>query len=181
MIRIHTQQELYQWLQSQSVQTNLWGRASAKTVQDLWREIEFGETTLTAAPATRHVRVVSLLIKQDGKRLIELSQQLHDGRIRRRNHLPSEKFKAGEDWQTAAMRCLLEELHIEPHQVMLDLGSHTEGYETKESLSFPTLLSRYEFHRVEAAVDGLPNRDFCVANKANAETDAIVKHWWGWR
>ena len=180
MIPIHTQHELYQWLQNQNVQIDLWGQANAKTVQDLWREIEFGETILTA-PAQRHVRVVSILIHHNGKQLIELSQRLRDGRIRERNRPPSEKLKANESWQTAAIRCLFEELNIHPHRITLHLDSHTMSHETKTSYSFPTLPSRYEFHRVEATIEGLPEHDFCIPTQTNADIDAVEMHWWGWR
>lgn len=181
MPSISTEQHLHKWLQTQNIQIENWGQDNAKTVRDLWREIEFGETNLTAPPPIRHVRVVSIIIKRKQQQLIEISQTLYDGRTRTRNHPPSEKFKVDEDWQAAAIRCLLEELHIDSQRIEFNLESYTMTYEIKDSYSYPNLLSCYELHQVEATIEGLPEDDFCVPNKAYADVDTIKIHWWGWR
>ena len=129
-----TPQALSAWLRERGVSTESWGKGSAKSVEDLWEEVQAGESELfeqkeeeqqraptpppPPPPTTplRRVRVVSLtLLSPDDPplALAEASQALPDGRVRRRGLLPlSEKMCAADGgcWRQAAERGVREEL-----------------------------------------------------------------------
>jgi hypothetical protein len=97
----------------------------------------------------------------DGRTLVEASQALPDGRVRRRGLLLSEKRTRGEAWAVAARRGVAEELgSAAPGQVVLDEGSHRVRLVDKDSMSYPGLHTVYEVHAADAAVPGLPQQTF---------------------
>ncbi|PSC69518.1 hypothetical protein C2E20_7044 [Micractinium conductrix] len=104
----------------------------------------------------REVSVLNVLLQNSqGQILYEDEQVLPNGARRARGLPLSEKLLPGERWQDAVVRGVIEELGpvlpADP-KVEVDEGSMRETVETKESKSYPGLLSRYVCKRVSASV-----------------------------
>jgi hypothetical protein len=173
------------WLLERGVTQDGWGSGAAKSVDDLYEEVKAGESALfetgaAAAAATaasrralRRVDVVSLTLScppAPGLVLVEASQVLPDGRVRRRGMMPlSEKMRAGEDWRAAARRGVREELGSlaatkltaeatkgdtdSPGLVALDEASHSlDVGPVRDALSYPGLPAAYAVHRARGAL-----------------------------
>jgi len=96
-----------------------------------------------------------------GRTLVEASQTLPDGRVRRRGLLLSEKRVRGEAWDVAARRGVAEELEsAAAGDVALDEASHRVRHVAKDSMSYPGLPTEYEVHSADATVAGLPQLGF---------------------
>jgi len=155
------------WLRAAGVPLETWGQGGAKTAADLWRE----------------VRVAQVFIRRGGRVLMEIEQEMIDGRRRVRDWPPSEKFKLGEDARTAAQRCLCEELGLDVRPVALCEDGRPYIRKT-DSPSYPGLLTVYRVYTIalDAAVlpaADLPDNDFWRDN--SAANDPIRRHLWGWR
>lgn len=171
--------ELRAWLARAGIDTETWGAGGAKGVGDLWREIEAGESQLEDDPPRRVVEVVQVIIRRGDRVLLEIEQELADGRRRQRMRPPSEKLKRGEDYAQAARRCLVEELGAKPADVALVPSTHRLEQQTLDSPSYPGLPTRYAIHEIEARADALPDEDFIRDNAAG--DDPCRWHRWGWR
>lgn len=172
--------QLRDWLKRQQVDLSKWGEGDAKTVVDLWTEVEHGECTLYAEPLLRRVDVVEVLIHRDGRLLIEREQHFADGRLRVRNRPPSEKLHPGEAPMAAALRCLCEELALSPHQIVLPVQEIAQRALLTESGSYPNLKCEYRFYTVYAEVDELPSDAFITPNSAHGAGDPVIAHGWIW-
>ncbi|KAL4424892.1 hypothetical protein ABPG77_002115 [Micractinium sp. CCAP 211/92] len=181
-------EELAEWLSGNGIAISSYGQGSAKSVAQLWEEVEAGETQLfmdTGRPL-REVSVLNVLLRNSkGQTLYEAEQVLPNGARRRRGLPLSEKLLPGERWQEAAVRGVLEELGpVLPQEpqaggVEVDEASMEESVETKESQSYPGLLSKYVCKRVSARVlSGLPEEDFSTEEE---RSDGILQHCWVWR
>jgi len=174
---------LVEWLQAAGIALDTWGRGGAKTAADLWREVVAGETTLLDGPPRREVRVAQVFIRRGARVLMEIEQELADGRRRERDWPPSEKFKRGEDARVAAQRCLAEELGVDVMPSTLYEEGEPYTRET-DSPSYPGLPTEYRVHTIaldaaDLPAPGLPDDDFWRDNTAAA--DPIRRHLWGWR
>lgn len=170
--------ELAIWLAAAGIDTTHWGSGQSKRLADLWLEYTNGESAFTAEPPTREVTVVQVIIRRGEATLVELAQEMVDGRRRIRMRPPSEKVKPGETARSAALRCLREELDLAAGEVMME----TEGVDferVEDSPSYPGLPTRYRFYRFHAAAAGLPDEDFTRENVDDG--DPIRRHQWGWR
>ncbi|MCE7986186.1 MAG: hypothetical protein DYG89_33840 [Caldilinea sp. CFX5] len=182
MLTFATPQALAAWLHAQQIDTTTWGQGAAKTVTDLWREIQQAESTLYPEAPWRRVQVVELLITADGRQLMEAEQLLTSGQVRRRNQPPSEKMLPGEDPFATARRCLAEELtitdegriHFPPQQVR-------ERQLLVESASYPGLVTQFTFYQVTVHVQALPDTPFTTTNAAHLHGDPVVAHHWRWQ
>lgn len=170
---------LTSWLQNNGIDTSHWGTGTSKTAVDLWQEIQQGESTIQGNPTERVVQVVQIIIEQAGNVLIEVEQELHDGRRRRRHRPPTEKMKAGESPEDTVFRCLQEELGVRPDQVSW-LSKSGQKQIKQDSPSYPGLVTRYEFIIFDTAVSGLPPGDFWHENRAEAAIDPARRHYWAW-
>lgn len=173
-------EQLEEWLRAQGVNTAVWDQGGAKTVVDLWREIQAGESILQEEPLRRCVELVEIVARQNGRYLIEAEQELADGARRRRHIPPSEKMRSDEDVLEAARRGLREELHLNPDQIELDAASVQRRQREVPSLSYPGLTTRYLIHRVEATVSGLPEESFWRENRAFDGGDPVRRQRWVW-
>ena len=110
-------EELKAWLRDQNINVDRWGEGAAKTVENLWAEIDEGETLLQRDPPRRLIEVVRVVVRRDAFILIEARQEFVSGRQRTRNRPPSEKMRPDESYEEAAYRCIEEELGIAPSAV----------------------------------------------------------------
>ena len=137
-----------------------WGSGSAKTVDHLLREIEYGESEVNFSPegtVTRRVRVAwvdVLHFDANGNvyQLYEDRQEYVDGRIRKRilDSSLGEKFHPSEEPVEAAIRALSEELGITDYVSLHVIGSEQT---THSPDSYPGLESQYDTHSFVAVVD----------------------------
>lgn len=175
-----TQTDLETWLAAAGIDTTNWGRDNAKTVADLAREIASGESTLQNDPPRRVVQVVQVIIPRGDNVLIETAQEFADGRVRRRDHVPSEKMLPNEEPIVAARRCLKEELGLNTDQL---LGPPTYTNFSKkviDSPSYPGLTTEFTMHQVRVETDALPTESFSTQNLAHADGDPVKSMRWAW-
>ncbi len=176
------QAELEAMLASGGVDTLQWGQHKAKTVAHLWREIVEGETHMQEHPLQRIVRgVVEVMVQNGGRTLIETQQAFSDGLIRSRQIPPAEKMQPGERPVDTAIRCLREELAVDPSAVEIVDATHEARHEIQLSPSYPGLETRYTFHRVDVRVDGLPDDDFSTDEYSSDGTELRLRHSWSWQ
>lgn len=174
-------QALEAWLEKHEIKYDTWGVNNSKDLPNLWQELEAGEVQLKDNPPLRIVDVVQLIIVRDAHILVEAAQEFINGQRRFRNQPPSEKIKPGENIQEAAYRCLREELGIPRHRVSLRMESHQCHQTNTNSISYPGLLTQYNFHMLDAGVTGLPQEDFWRENRAGGSLDPVKRHLWAWR
>lgn len=180
MRMFETPSQLAAWLAEHGVDTAVWGQSSHKSITDLWQEIEAGESVLQAGPVRRLVRVAEVIVRQGDRMLVEMAQELADGRIRQRHLPPSEKIKPDEDVVQAARRCLAEEVGLPPAQVEVLSITALPERPAVSSPSYPGLMTRYAVYRVETAVTGLPAAPFWHENQAASAHDPVKRHRWDW-
>ena len=112
-------EQLREWLSRHQIDTSAWGKGEAKSIGNLFREIEDRESTLTvdSSGVLRRVAVVKVNVHRPGApelALREMQQILPDGRARSRNVELSEKMKSalplgtGQDSNPRAAYCGLE-------------------------------------------------------------------------
>jgi hypothetical protein len=181
-ISISTVNELQECLQTYAIDLSTWGKENAKNIMQLFEEINNGECWLEGNPLIRVLPIVQVIVHADDKILIEVSQELCDRRIRERNLPPSEKMKPNEDWKTAAIRCLDEELGIVPAQINFITKECEPIVRERDSQSYPGLSSQYHIYKVDVLIDSLPSHDFWTVEKKGLHQDkAILRHQWSWK
>ena len=99
--------------------------------------------------------------------------------MRRRGRPLSEKLTYREAPLEAALRGLREELggFATVQNVLLDASSLRQWRETRDSDSYPTLLSHYNLHEFQARVRDLPTARF---QTSEAEEGGRLVHVWDW-
>jgi hypothetical protein len=162
------------------IPVQLWGTGGAKRVEDLWSELGTGETVLTDSPVERRVSFVNVVVRRGNKTLTEVGQVLATGHYRRRQWPPGEKMLPSEDAETAAYRCVEEELGVSRGTCRIVPGSRTEGSRTAESLSYPGLVTRYRTNRVEMEIPNLPATAFSTPETDGSGDSAVLRHDWDW-
>ncbi|MEZ4861834.1 MAG: NUDIX domain-containing protein [Caldilineaceae bacterium] len=176
-----TPEILADWLQAHAIETAAWGRGNAKSVTDLWREVQQAESALYTEPPLRRVRVVEVIVRQGTLMLLEAAQHLATGQVRRRDQPPSEKMHPHETPLMAAQRCLAEELGItDSATVRFAEQQVTTRTTEQESISYPGLVTEFTFYRLEAWVTGLPSGEFTTPNAAYSHGDPVIFHRWRW-
>ena len=169
------------WLCAHGVDIANWGRAQAKSVNDLWQELVLGESRLQAAPVMRLVDVTNLLVCQNGYMLRESKQELGNGQVRHRDMPPAEKMRPGEDALVTARRCLYEELNLDEQALVTEPLLVQTQTNQLDSPSYPSLPSRFTIHTVKVHVRGLPTDEFSTLNLAFASGDPVRVHHWRWQ
>jgi hypothetical protein len=180
MKRFENDEALEKWLRAQKIDVDRWGRGAAKTVENLWAEINHGETRLQEDPLRRLIEVVRVVVHRDIYVLIEARQEFAGGRQRLRNRPPSEKMRPDEDYEAAAYRCLEEELGVPASAVTLYPATYRRRLWEAESDSYPGLCTRYTFHIIQADVSGLPQGEFSTEEQATGAGEPVRKHFWVW-
>jgi len=177
--------ELEQWLVSGGIDTSLYGRGAAKSVEELFEEVELGESVLHAVEGDccRVVSVLNVFIQNsNGQVLMEEKQVRPNGEERYRGLPLSEKLKGGEAWRPAVQRAICEELgSILPESPKIEvlLDTYTEAVEVNTSASYPGLESEYRCHRVQARVEGLPRTKRFISTEPRP--DGILQNHWIWQ
>lgn len=174
--------ELEEFLISQGVDTSTWGLGSTKSVGDLWKEIQNGDSFLQDSPFSRVVEIVQLIIQRDGLTLMEIEQELDDGRKRDRYFPPSEKKRRGKSPLETAINCIEDEFGLQEKDILIDENSYEyeEDQELKDSKSFPGLPCKYIYHKYNATVEGLPETDFWTSEADRNRDDPVRRHHWSW-
>ena len=180
MIDFNNISELNSWLVRKNINISGWGIDGNKTLENLWREIELGDARIHDNPPMRVVNVVQVFIRRGNLILLETIQEFSSGQRRFRNLPPAEKIKVGEHFLDAAARGLFEELGVLEDKIVFNKNSHFTRTMISESSSYPGLLTRYTFHDIEAAVEGLPKDNFWHDNDAYSQGDPIKRHFWEW-
>lgn len=175
---IRDMNELKDWLASHKIDFSTWGSGAAKSLDDLLREVQKGDSKLQAAK--RIVDVAVVIIKSGEKFLIESKQEFSDCRTRDRHWPPSEKLQIDEDAESAAERCLLEELGLRNDQINSVKRMSQPIVEEKQSSSYPGLLTEYRLHVIEANVNGLPQREFKTREEPFSNDQLVRWHTWKW-
>ena len=156
-----------------------WGLNNAKSVRNLWEEIQLGESTIST-DGHRLVRVVVAEIRRQvggDKILMELEQTLADGRKRIRSQRPmAEKIIAEESPRAALLRGLSEELSLEQGDYSILSPEPIVSKTSRMSGSYPGVMSQYERHIFQVLAPGLPLEDFTIV-----EPDGLRSATWGWR
>ena len=179
VLTLKNKKELEYLLSANRIDASQWGSGESKQLRDLWNEIAAGESQLQAGPLQRLVQVVMVIIRREELILVEAEQEFADGRRRKRGGPPTDKIKPGEDIQTAALRCLAEELQLDPQQIELLPDSHHRATIAKDSPSYPGLASVFTYHSIVARVINLPETGFWLENLSDGE-DPIRRHYWQW-
>ncbi|EKD42919.1 MAG: hypothetical protein ACD_72C00533G0001 [uncultured bacterium] len=136
-------------LQNNGIDLSKWGQGDAKTIEQLFEEIEEGETELIKDIDGKLVRKVlgvgADIYYVDGDktfRLKEEKQVFGDGRVRVRDfgRAVSEKMKFGEYSHDAMVRGIQEELGISSNVTLHEIETIVDK---KDSPSYPGLMSNY--------------------------------------
>ena len=161
--------QLSAWLAQRNIDISAYGKNSAKSVEDLAREIQYQESSISYDAkhkrVTRRVRVLSVIVESESRQttLAEACQFLPDGRRRERGNLPlSEKMVGDENVQQALERAVKEELgsalslEDDDGDARITLtGKPVESTETRESHSYPGIHCEYNVVTVTARVGAL--------------------------
>jgi len=181
--------ELEAALVAAGIDVSAWGRGAAKGVDDLFEELEREETILQfgSIGVRRWLNVVKVRITppdRPERQLVEARQIFPDGRERARGLPLSEKMFAREDPLAAARRGVSEELGAAIHQgarVDVDERSLVQWRETRESASYPSLVSHYNLHEYGATVAGLPAHRFSTIEFGHSRLGKWqLAHVWEW-
>jgi len=166
-----------------------------KSIEDLLKEIENGETVLientiegdggtAKLSCVRRVSVVVVEITskaKPNKKLIEYEQTLPSGATRRRERFLSEKIMSGkgETPLEAAKRGIREELGnaLDANAVVsideTSLRSKEEDWSSSQS--YRDLPTRYRFYEVKAEIEGLPVDSDAFTSVETCGTKAVWK------
>lgn len=164
-------------------------RGAAKGVEDLFNELEREETILQfgSTGVRRWLNVVKVRITppdQPKKLLVEARQIFPDGRERARGMPLSEKMFAREAPLSAARRGVSEELGaaiLQGARINVDERSLVQWRETRESASYPSLVSHYNLHEYDATVEGLPAHRFSTVEFGHEQLGKWeLAHVWEW-
>lgn len=181
MIQFTTEEELQRWLEERDIDLSRWGQGAAKTVSNLWAEIQKGESVISNDPPLRSLEAVRIIVRRGDAILIEAHQGFTTGRRRARGWPPSEKMQPGEHYADAALRCLREELGVEDGNARVKPETYRRKVSEEVAQSYPGLRTRYTFHIVDAIVPGLPEHDFETRELATGPGEPISVHYWQWR
>ncbi|KAL0028673.1 hypothetical protein WJX79_009914 [Trebouxia sp. C0005] len=175
---------LSSWLVDHDVDLTGYGRGQAKSVQQLWREVEDGETVFSVSgkAVTRCIDTLLVYIISSSNKVLQEEFQIMPNGTKRARDVPlAEKMKAGEAWKDAVIRAVKEELgsvlSLAP-QVFIKESSYTVTVEHACSQSYPNLQCKYTVHKVEATVNGLPETERFVT--IEQRPDGTMENHWVW-
>jgi len=175
-------EQLREQLEGAGIDTSIWGTGEAKTLANLQREIEHGETVLTTGETGELMRKVVMggadiyYESPNGVvyRLKEEKQVFNDGRERRRDygHAVSEKMKPNEDAIEGMIRGIQEELGIGG---AINLVQTDEDEQTLMSPSYPGLKSQYLRYKFRALLN---DEQYCEEGYIEEDYDKTTYFVW---
>ncbi|KAK9815235.1 hypothetical protein WJX72_000433 [[Myrmecia] bisecta] len=181
-----TPEALKTWLENHHVCTSSYGGPGVKSLEELLAEVQKGESILQASKVGRALRTVNVLnvyVRNQNNQVLEEEYQIRPDGAERRRGLPlAEKLLAGERWQEAVGRAVLEELGpaLSPQpQIEVLEATYRESVETTESNSYPGLQTQYHCHCVEAMVGGLPTTERFVTTEQRPH--GVLQNHWRWQ
>jgi len=169
MSHIETLGQLRDTLVEHDIDVTKYGQGTAKTLNQLLKEIKDGETILEVKDGQlkRTVNVLFIsIVNSEGKVLKEIQQLFHatperGEYTRKRNIVLGEKVLPGESVDDAVKRAVLEELGLNISQKNYNSDVERESTE-KYSASYPELLCVYNYVYVkldaqETGLDIIPD------------------------
>ncbi|KAL1498953.1 hypothetical protein AB1Y20_013481 [Prymnesium parvum] len=182
--------ELREWLRYHHVNISQWGQGKAKSVAELFAEVESKEATLQVLSGRvfRCVKVVKLVARrpEDTKRsshLVQVAQTLPDGRVKSDLVLPSGKLLDGETPLFASMRAakieLGDPLNLTLEQIFPDKSSLLAWNEVADSPAFPSLRTKYRLYQLEVIVEGIPATSFVT--RKGKRSNGYKQQFFEWR
>jgi hypothetical protein len=185
-------------LQKHGVETSAWGKDQAKSVQELFWEIQKGECILETRKGElkRILTVLRIELWAEtchGKRvLMQCDEQLQDGRVRKGlNRRVAKKMSTGETKEEALSRALASELDLEPPWVAkhVTVEKQDESFAERASKGFPGIETVYNFKTFYMQVNdptheecrriGLPFGDD-FETKEFSLLGQNRQHYWSW-
>ena len=159
MINSGQPNDLLHQLINSGINVSLWGIGKSKSVENLQKELDSGETVLSLdknGGLLREVTGIGVDVffssKNSQKLILKEDRQIFpDGSIRYRhmNTSISEKMKINENPHTAALRGLKEELGIDSSVELLPNGIYKEEH---TSSTYPGLNSHYTKYKFIANI-----------------------------
>eukprot|EP01023_Acetabularia_acetabulum_P023116 TRINITY_DN2269_c0_g1_i1.p1 TRINITY_DN2269_c0_g1~~TRINITY_DN2269_c0_g1_i1.p1 ORF type:complete len:227 (-),score=5.77 TRINITY_DN2269_c0_g1_i1:309-989(-) len=182
--------QLTLWLNQNGIDTSAWGHGATKTVEELFEEVQLGESSLQLCElgtALRCVRIAVVEIKnQNGQILTEYKQVLPNGHERFRGLKLSEKLLQDEHWEQGVRRGVLEELGpaiSDSQNILQNLTlipeSYQQQYEERVSNSYLGLKSRYECNQITAYLSCIPQSGQFVTQEQRP--NGILTTHWRWQ
>jgi hypothetical protein len=178
IIDITSQAQLLELLCAYDVPTDRWGQAGAKSVFQLFEEIQAGESELHVTAdgrLQRVVNVVNVVVEHAGLRLVEEEMQIKGGPVRRRQFpWVAEKMLSGERPADTARRALREELGIDDDRI--EFQSVLLRRTPASSGAYPGLSCLFVIRQMRCE---LPAEHF--RREGYVERDAEKEVLFGWR
>jgi len=185
-MEILTKEDLLSALITHCVPIDRWGAEGTKTVDDLFGEVNRGESRFELQPdgpkntaLIRHVQVAAVVVYyRDGESLmmlIEGDREHVSGDVTRRelDTSISEKVMPGEVPMLAAQRAFREELGISDPPNLEAVKNFEK--DTARSSSYPGLMTRYEMH---VFVAHMPDHHFRSGGYAEHQTKKTSRFNW---
>lgn len=181
----HRSTTLAQRLRDKGVSVKLMGQDGAKSVKQLWQELRLGECYLVDHPDKGFRRVVDVVVIRirgpRGKILVEtMDFRKGNASERERNMLPASKRRTHEGLWTTAQRVVSVETQMPFDGVQFDQSAPELIEDEQTSSSYPTLITLYRKHFIEARV--LPNSSWIGLTRGSFQTVSPhgTVHFWTW-
>ena len=177
-IEITSKEDLIKFLKTNNVDISNWGKLGHKSVDNLFDEIVEKDCLIREGPL-REISIAVINLKKQGNLLIEKSQKMKSGFIRKRNKLPREKIKQNENVMIASYRCMKEEINLDISDFNIIKISDEPQIYIKESASYPNLKTKYLHYDVFIETNKLPIGDFTTMENGEKH-DPVEFHFWTW-
>ncbi len=169
-------------LESAGVDTENWGQNKSKSIEDLKKEIENGETELILSQngeilrKTRVARVNIFFQNDEGEtlKLIEERRLYANGRekFRDKSHSISKKIKNNQTPENAIKKAIIKKLGISD-EIKIEETDTVE--DTNMSPSYPSLRSVYVFHNFKSY---LSKEQFNSEGYIGKQSDKVTYYVW---
>jgi hypothetical protein len=181
---VDTVEELELLLLNHEIDTSLYGKKGSKSLLQLFKEVQEGETVFTEENGNliRNVAVANVCLIKNNKVLIEAKQLIHALNTERKRYmLLAEKCYPEELTDTSygvVKRALYEELGIKNFDAQ-DIRKVVSEINVTISMSYPGLETKYSSTTYFINNDyGIP--DNRVFTEYNPNGTARITAWWSW-
>jgi len=165
----HSEESVREKLTGHNIDVSVFGIGDANTLKEFAAEMSAGESYLLEDERGL-VRAVDLVllkitaqVEGNARYLLERERKFADGRVKVLNRLPAMKRRPNENAYRAARKLATTILTIEETSLELDHTSSHLIEETRESPSYPGLLTVYRKHIIMGSIveKSLGNFQFC--------------------